>query len=204
MSEQQEQDQGWTKNGQRQEPEPKGEGPMSNEQAPRAVKFWECCTDAEHLAYTDIGEAVHAWADARHPEPLPETVTVHGYAPMELPTEEWIADLILRETLERLDEEHARFDGEDTTPTAAMKAASYAFARVIRREYVSWQCEEVVAVTVRVADHVPAEWMRPERAPVPAVDPSRSTPDAEMTSAVDLNADRIRAMGGEYGRPATD
>lgn len=132
---------------------------------PRDVKFWECNDGAEHLVHTEIGEAVCAWADDRHPEALPETVTVHGFAPMELPSEEWIADLVLRETIERLDEEHSNYEGEDTTPTNAMKLAAYEFARVMRREYVSWQCEEVTSVVVRVADHVPAEWMRPGATP---------------------------------------
>jgi hypothetical protein len=61
-----------------------------------------------------------------------------------------IAMRALEDALERLDEEHADPDGDATEPTPTMKAAAYAFAKIITDEYVSWACEptgEVIEYT---------------------------------------------------------
>jgi hypothetical protein len=125
--------------------------------APREVVFWDCRDDREQLIHDSIGEAVYAWADERD-GPLPETVTVYGFARMELPSEERIAETVLEHLIERIDEDYGNPD-DWAKPTEAMLTAAREFARVFRAEYECWACEEVTRQTVRVADHVSAEWL---------------------------------------------
>jgi hypothetical protein len=134
---------------------------MADDQPTRAVRFWDCGEDNELLSHTEISEAVEAWADSIHPAPLPETVTVYGFAPMELPSASSLATDVLDHILESLDEELADPDGNGTKPTEAMRDAALVFAEAIRAEYEPWFCERVTKVVVRVADHVPAAWMQP-------------------------------------------
>lgn len=136
-----------------QEPEPQGEGTMSDATAVREVKFWTCYPDAEHISHHSVKDAVETWADNQHPDPLPEMVMVHGYAPLELPSAASLARDALDRILESLDEEYADPDDSTTKPTAAMRAAALQFAETIRAEYDSWMCEEVTHETVRVADY---------------------------------------------------
>lgn len=125
-----------------------------------AAEFWDCSDECERLIHTEISEAVEDWADGVHPDPLPETVEVYGFAALLLPPVERMASELLANLLERLDEDYG--DPEDTTaPTQAMQDAALAFATVVRAEYDVWRCDIVTREVVRVADHVPAEWMQP-------------------------------------------
>lgn len=118
----------------------------------REAQFWSCREDDEYLSHETIEEAVEAWADDLHPGPLPETVTVYGFARMELPTTERLASEALARLLEWMDEEYGDPHGA-TEPTPTMEAAAFAFAQTFRAEYVPWACEQVERRTVRVADY---------------------------------------------------
>lgn len=135
---------------------------MSTDTTPREVRFWDCSDDKESLCWTSITEAVEQWADEQHPNPLPETVTVYGFASMELPPLKHLADEALERMLELLDEDYGDPTDSGTTPTPGMRDAALRFANSICIEYDPWACEQVTEEVVRVADHVPASWMHPE------------------------------------------
>lgn len=126
----------------------------------REIVCWDCNPDREQLSYSDIQEAVVAWADEIE-GPLPATVTVYGWARMELPPAASIARDLLEWIYERTDEELGNPDGgssSDPTPDA-LKAAALQFASTFRDEYEPWMCETVEQRVVRVADYVPASWL---------------------------------------------
>lgn len=127
------------------------------------VELWDCNEDCETLRYDNITEAVECWADDIHPDPLPEMVTVYGFNHLSLPSVERLAGDILESVVESLDGDYGS-DEEATEHTPAMKAAALAFATVMRAEYTVWRCEQVAKEDVRVADHVPAEWLTPAEA----------------------------------------
>lgn len=123
------------------------------QQVSEKVKFWTCDDSAELLTATEIEEAVANWADDRD-DPLPETVIVYGFAPNELPEAGWIADRVLGDLMELLDEEYGnQVDGTPTEVTPTLRTAALAFAEVVRREYSVWTCSIVTEETVRVADY---------------------------------------------------
>jgi hypothetical protein len=124
------------------------------------VDFWDCDAGCERLSWTTITEAVEAWADDQHPTPLPETVTVYGFARLEAGPDyaDGVARRALETVMEALDEDFGDPD-EATEPTDAMRAAARQFVDAVISEYAVWRCDEVTSVTVRVADHVPADWM---------------------------------------------
>lgn len=121
------------------------------------MKFWDCDREREQLMFGDIGEAVYYWADGAE-QPLPETVTVYGWAQMELPAPKNHAEMVLDEILLSLDEEYGNPE-EETEQTDAMKAAALAFVNAIYAEYPVWMCEHITSRVVKVADHVPPEWL---------------------------------------------
>lgn len=127
----------------------------------REPKFWTCLEDPERLYHTDIGEAVVEYCEDIHPDQPPETVKVYGYAPVPKPDpERWARGYHVERLLEDLDEEHGDPDTY-TEPTEAMKAAEVAFVRAVLAEYKVWTCEIVATETVRVLDHVDADWLNP-------------------------------------------
>lgn len=119
--------------------------------------------DPETLTHTDMHEAIEEWVENELWESniyaIPDTVTVTGYARMEISTH-----LLnpLEHVLEYLDEEFGSpFDSNWTEPTERMKEAEKAFLQVIKEEYVSWACEPVTSETINVRDWISAEM--PER-----------------------------------------
>jgi hypothetical protein len=170
MSEQTEQDQGWTKNGQPQEPEPSrdatgvsggimcGDGGCAHLTAEEGRAIWDAVKQqqAERRArYPDEATALRAMFDA--------FVT--------------LKEMGWREAI------YAPCDG---TPLDVIEVGStgihFATRDAERRFWI----------------HDDNTW--PSR---PCLFRLRaSLTDVEMVSAVDLNADRIRAMGGEYGTEA--
>ena len=55
-----------------------------------------------------------------------------------------LADRVIEDLLEVVDEEHSDPDGNPTEPTEGMKAAARAFVDAVLAEYVSWACEPTV------------------------------------------------------------
>lgn len=125
------------------------------------MKFWDTRRDREILYYTTISEAIEAWADEQTTplaHPLPETVTVYGFAPMELPPVGRIANSLLNSIFDLYDQDFGnQYDGTATEVSDTLKAAALAFATVFRAEYPVWSCEEIAEMIVRVSDHLPAE-----------------------------------------------
>lgn len=117
------------------------------------IVFWDCRSDREDLAFTSIEDAVQSWADDLE-GPLPEEVTVYGWKRMEIPSAEAIAERVLDDVLERLDEEYGDPDGGFVQPAKELNAAALRFAEEVRTHYVSWMCEQATSRIVRVADYV--------------------------------------------------
>ena len=129
---------------------------MSNQQPP---KYWHWSNDAETLAFTTPGAAVDDYVEYLHqvelgedPPPIPEYVTLYGYAPMaiQLPDPEWILD----ELLDRIEEEYGDPDGP-REPTDRMRAAASEFIDLVVEEWGEpYWCEVVETRQVKVRDYV--------------------------------------------------
>ena len=117
------------------------------------IEFWTTDPECEHLTATTIEEAIEEAADVEWPQPLPETVEVYGYAYMELPQPDHIAEDVLERLLGDLDGEYASPEMDTTEATPEMKAAALAFVRAVLEQYKPWACEQVEVRTVRVADY---------------------------------------------------
>ncbi|HEV8448552.1 MAG TPA: hypothetical protein VGQ44_17100 [Gemmatimonadaceae bacterium] len=95
---------------------------------PRPILFYDCSPDREQLVATSIDEAVENWGDAYEGD-LPETVTVHAFAAMELPSAKNIAEMVEEHVLMWLDEELSDPDGRyEQAEHAAITAAALRFA----------------------------------------------------------------------------
>ena len=110
--------------------------------------------DEERLVYTDEDVAIEAILDGID-GPLPETITICGFARMEVDT---LRLNPLEDCLETLDEEYGDPDGEYSESTEAMKEAERVFLAAIKKEYTTWMCEEVCRKEIDVA-----EWMKENR-----------------------------------------
>jgi len=123
----------------------------------REPKFWDI-GDIEHLQWDNIDDAVEHWVDdmtLREAE-LPETITVFGYALMNVDTH-----LLnpLQMALEFLDEEYGNPDGVDwSKPTERMIDAEKEFLKVIKEEYTPWACERVTSKEINLQ-----EWLSDNR-----------------------------------------
>jgi len=116
--------------------------------------------DEERLVYTDEDVAIEAILDGID-GPLPETITICGFARMEIDTLRLIP---LEDCLETLDEEYGDPDGEYSESTEAMKEAERVFLAAIKKEYTPWACEEVCRKEITVADWVKEnrpDWLQP-------------------------------------------
>jgi len=118
-----------------------------------AIEYWDCEKNRELLTHDSIGEAVYWWADAA-PKPLPETVTVYGFARKELPSADSIAAGILDDLGNWLVDEYSDPDyGPDFN--RAIEEAALRFAETLRSELFVWACDEVTSQTVNVRDYIP-------------------------------------------------
>lgn len=122
----------------------------------KKIEFWTVNEGIERLSHTSIEDAIEEWADEWDlNKPIPEEVEVYGFSRSELPDEKWIADAVLDNIWEALDEEYSDYEGYyQAERTDAVKQAALAFARVVRSEYVPWTCNRVDVRTVKVSDHI--------------------------------------------------
>lgn len=148
MTQQQQQHEEKTENGQKLEPGLKGEGSSPDD----AAAFWDCSDACERLTDTTIADAVCRWADDLHPAPVPETVTVYGWNPLTLPSDEKLADELLDQWVEHMDENFGPIE-DSTEVTQGMKAAALVFVAAFRAEYHVWRCKPVTKIDARVADY---------------------------------------------------
>lgn len=130
---------------------------MADQEKVKKPTLWTVNPDAERLNHTEIGDAVQEWFDDFDGDVIPETVTVHGFAPMDLPEPEFIAGKILEQVLERLDEDYADPEGDNTVADQAMKDAALTCAMVILGAYRVWSCEKVSEVVVLVREYISDE-----------------------------------------------
>jgi hypothetical protein len=125
----------------------------------REPKYWTCDRGTERLYHTTIHDAVVDWWDQLDPDDprggtMPETVTVYGFAPMEVDQARW-SNYALDTVLEAMEEEYGDPDGISVNdPTAAMREAACTFLRSILAEYRVWGCEEVCQEVVDPKEHV--------------------------------------------------
>jgi len=108
--------------------------------------------DEERLEFYDENECIEAILDGMD-NPLPEKITICGFARMDVNT---ICLNPLEQCLERLDEEYGDPDGEYSGPTEAMKTAERVFLEIVKKEYKPWACEEVCRKEIIVADWIKA------------------------------------------------
>ena len=108
--------------------------------------------DEEHLQYDNENECIEAMLDIMD-NPLPEKITICGFARMDVDT---TCLNPLEYCLEGLDEEYGDPDGEYSKPTETMKAAEKTFLEIIQKEYKPWACEEVCRKEIIVADWISA------------------------------------------------
>ena len=130
---------------------------MSNQQ--RTPKYWHWSNEAEQLKTTTPGAAVDDYVEYLHqaelgedPPPIPEYVTIYGYAPMAIqpPDPGWILD----EVLDRIEEEYGNPDGP-REPTDRMRAAASEFIDLVAEEWGEpYWCEVVETRRVKVRDYV--------------------------------------------------
>jgi hypothetical protein len=113
--------------------------------------YWDC-SDPEALSHTDIDDAVADYLDGC--DGLPDSLAVTGYRRLRLSADEPDPDRILEDIYEGLDEEYNGGD-DPSEPTKAVQAAAEAFAAIVRREYVPWNCEQFCVVTLN-ADEIKA------------------------------------------------
>lgn len=126
-----------------------------------ATIFYSADPDAERLSATSVTEAVIDYFD-QHGDPISrdELIEVTSYRPMELPPRERLAEWLIDEIRERLDDQYA--DPDDSASAMCdsdVLAPALALADAIRKHYIVWACEPVETSTVKVADHVPSHWI---------------------------------------------
>jgi len=121
--------------------------------------FWGS-PDNERLEYSDEDEAIEGILDNMN-DPLPETITICGFARMEIST---LYLHPLEDCLDTLDEEYGDPEEEPTQSTETMKKAERVFLDIIKMEYTPWMCEEVCRKEIDVADWVKEnrpDWQQP-------------------------------------------
>lgn len=118
----------------------------------------------EVLTHSDPDEAIEAYIDGFHPDPIATIgeITMYEYAPMKVSVSDCLSPLEL--VLENLDEEYGDPDGDGYEVTDAMKAAEKAFLEIVAAEYRPWSCEQTgKSVTVNalewVQEHRP-DWLK--------------------------------------------
>ena len=131
----------------------------------RPIVYWDCDEDTERLSHTDQDDAIlyalDEWLDPTMTptevlstlrDGIGETITVHGFARMEMPTYE----LFLEHLMEWLDNdlELGDVDGADP-PSEALQAGARAFYEVLLKEYTPWSCEVVAKEEVNIE-----QWIR--------------------------------------------
>lgn len=127
----------------------------------REPVVWSC-RDEERMHCATLDEAVEYYLDDLYKQnqdaekifrELGE-ITVTGYAREQL-NRDILANDVLENTLERLDETYANPDSGGDLATPGMKAAAAVFADAIVADYVPWICEPVCKEKVNVL-----EWVR--------------------------------------------
>ena len=126
------------------------------------IAYYSAEKDPVYLTHEDVSEAIEEAVDQWDRAPtMDDTIQVTSYRRMELPSRERIAELVLDGVIERLDEDYGDPEGlMETIDEAKLRPAALAFADVILKNYKPWTCEPVKTWTERVADHVPAEWLK--------------------------------------------
>jgi hypothetical protein len=132
----------------------------------REPKWWGP-PEAERLYANTKDEAIEFILDDLDLDKLPEMIEVAGYAPMAPDIETTYEGDVLEHILEQLDENYGDPEGDDTSPTEAMKEAEAAFLAVIQKEYHVWMCDEVCRETVNAMDWIKGhrpDWLTSEAA----------------------------------------
>jgi len=99
--------------------------------------YYSIDEDPEVLSHQDIDEVVESWAnDYWRVERLPEELEIFEWHPKPMRTPEDIAESVLENIIERLDEEY-QYDiyADGTEPCSEMKNAALVFAQVVAKEY---------------------------------------------------------------------
>lgn len=106
------------------------------------------CSDPEQLSHSDPSEAIEYALDLMDADP--ETIEVTAYKRIEVDIPD-LAERVLEDAIERLDEMLGDPGGDPFEPTVGMKVAALSFAQYIAAEYQPWQCEPCGSAIVNVA-----------------------------------------------------
>ena len=123
----------------------------------REIVIWDE-PDREDLRFFSEDEAIEYILDDID-EPLPEKITICGYARMSISTELFHP---LENILDDLEEEYGNPWGDPFEPTEKMKEAERTFLEIVQQEYTPWACEEVCRKEIVVANWVKEnapEWL---------------------------------------------
>lgn len=119
--------------------------------------------DDETLTHFNVHDAIEAYIDNIHPEPIESIgeITMYEYVPMTPTLPGYFSPL--EQVLEVLDEEYGDPDGDNCKATDAMKQAEQTFLNAVLAEYRPWACERTgKSVTVNalewVKEHQP-DWL---------------------------------------------
>lgn len=106
------------------------------------------CQDSEQLQHTAPGDAIEAALDLMDADP--ETLEVTAYKRAVVDVHD-LAERVLEDALERLDEMLGDPGGDPCEPTPSMREAARTFAAAIAADYTPWQCEPCGRATVDIA-----------------------------------------------------
>ena len=127
----------------------------------REIVFWDF-EDEEHLSHADLDEAIEAILE--NSDEVEGSIELCGYAHMEKPPVELVAEHILENVLEYLDCNYDLGSPDDATePTETMRDAATVFAASILKDYTPWTCEAVKKETIDVKAWIAAnkpEWLK--------------------------------------------
>lgn len=124
----------------------------------RAIRGWAVKDTDPELLEPDIQSAVDHWLDAQDGD-VPETITMVGYVPMRLPPAQRLADQIIDNVYEALDNDFGPDPmltrKEPDGPTPEIHAKALELAELIRSNYTPFWCEpSEVEEVVHTADYV--------------------------------------------------
>jgi hypothetical protein len=123
--------------------------------AEREIRYWDC-RDGEDLTHTDRDAAIEDFL-SDVPGPVPQTLEVSGYAPMELPELSYLHDRIRDYISDVLLDEYADPEEPVILPESVTMAIDLV-ARLLHHDYTPWSCDLVRKETVDVA-----AWVREHR-----------------------------------------
>ena len=114
------------------------------------TELWTAFRHAERIYNHSPEEAVQEWAQGPVRDPMPDKLTLYGFARVKAKLDpDWILEFVL----EHLDEEYGDPD-EYTRPTGEMKVVAQRFADDLLKVYKVWSCVESEEIVVDPCEYL--------------------------------------------------